>query len=116
MSSSAISAAGDRQGLSPTVPELILAQARRSPRSVAVVSADGEHSYTELAAHARAVARHLLELGVGPGDIVAVALARGVDLVPALLGVQLSGAAYLPLDPRHPSDRLGYILRDSGAR
>jgi amino acid adenylation domain-containing protein len=116
MSSSAIPAADDRQGLAPTVPELILTQARRSPRSVAVESADGEHSYAELTAHARTVARHLLELGVGPGDIVAVALPRGVDLVPALLGVQLSGAAYLPLDPKHPSDRLGYILRDSGAR
>jgi amino acid adenylation domain-containing protein len=116
VSSGATSDAGDREGLSPTVPELILAQARRSPHSVAVEAADGEHSYAELAAHARAVAHHLLELGVGPGDIVAVALPRSADMVPALLGVQLSGAAYLPLDPKHPSDRLGYILRDSGAR
>jgi amino acid adenylation domain-containing protein len=101
---------------SPTVPELILTQALRSPRTTAVEAADGRHSYAELAAHTRAVARHLLELGVGTGDIVAVALPRGVELVSALLGVQLSGAAYLPLDPEHPSDRIDYILRDSGAR
>jgi amino acid adenylation domain-containing protein len=116
MTPTAIPAASDHQGLSPTVPELILTQARRSPRSVAVEAADGEHSYAELAAHARAVAHHLLDLGVSAGDIVAVALPRGVDLVAVLLGVQLSGAAYLPLDPKHPSDRLSYILRDSGAR
>ena len=114
--SSTIPATGDRQDFSPTVPGLILTQALRSPRTVAVEAADGELSYAELTARSCAVARHLLGLGVGPGDIVAVALPRGVDLVPALLGVQLSGAAYLPLDPKHPSERLGYILRDSEAR
>ncbi|WP_226362198.1 non-ribosomal peptide synthetase [Pseudonocardia sp. ICBG1142] len=50
------------------------------------------------------------------GDAVAVAVPRGVDLLPALLGVQLSGAAYVPLDPDHPADRLGHLVADSGAR
>ena len=45
-----------------------------------------------------------------------MAVPRGVDLAPALIGVHLAGAAFVPLDPRHPADRLDYILRNAGAR
>ncbi|HEY0532500.1 MAG TPA: amino acid adenylation domain-containing protein [Actinoplanes sp.] len=99
-----------------TVPELIRDQARRSPDSVAVESAGHRLTYAQLIAEATAVAAHLGRLGIGSGDVAAVAVPRGVDLVPALLGIQLAGAAYLPLDPEHPADRLNYILADSRAR
>ncbi|MEV4706154.1 amino acid adenylation domain-containing protein [Actinoplanes sp. NPDC049316] len=98
------------------VPELIRAQAQRSPGAVAVESAGQCLTYAQLLAEAAAVAGRLGRLGVGPGDVAAVAVPRGVDLVPALLGVQLAGAAYLPLDPTHPAERLNDLLRDSGAR
>jgi amino acid adenylation domain-containing protein len=99
-----------------TVPDLILAQAQRSARVVAVESAGDRLTYAQLVAHAHGLAHHLRRTGVGPGDRVAVAVPRGVDLVPTLLGVQLSGAAYVPLDPEHPAERLRYILEDAGAR
>jgi len=102
-------------GAAATVPELIRAQARRTPERTAVESAGVRLTYARLLADADAVAARLRESGVSRGDLVAVAVPRGVDLIPALLGVQFSGAAYLPLDPEHPIDRLGYIVRDSGA-
>jgi amino acid adenylation domain-containing protein len=99
-----------------TVPDLVRAQAERSPQAVAVESAGNRLTYAQLLAEATGVAAHLHSIGVGPGDFAAVALPRGVDLVPALLGVQLAGAAYVPLDPEHPVGRLNYIIEDSRAR
>jgi len=99
-----------------TVPDLVRAQAQRSPEAVAVESAGDRLTYAQLLAEAAGVAEHLHSIGVGLGDFVAVAVPRGVDLVPALLGVQLAGAAYVPLDPEHPVDRLNYIVADSRAR
>jgi amino acid adenylation domain-containing protein len=99
-----------------TVPAQILAQAKASPRAVAVECAGDRLTYAELVAQAGGLADHLRRIGVRPGDLVAVAVPRGVDMVPTLIGVQLAGAAYLPMDPEHPADRLNYILADSGAR
>ncbi|MFK0112051.1 amino acid adenylation domain-containing protein [Streptomyces sp. NPDC091217] len=105
-----------RDGSAATVPGLIRAQALRSPEVTAVESAGEFLTYGQLLAQAEGLARHLVGIGVGPGDPVAVAVPRGVDLVPALLGVQLAGAAYVPLDPEHPAERLNHILRDCAAR
>ena len=99
-----------------TVPDEIRAQARRTPDVVAVVSDGVELTYGDLLARAAGVAERLRRLRVGPGDLVAVAVPRSVGLVVALLGVQLSGAAYVPLDPDHPDERLDGILADAGAR
>ncbi len=100
----------------PTVPESVIAQALRTPDAVALEAIDGRLTYVELVAYAEAVADHLRDVGVAPGDVVAVALPRSVDLLPALLGVQLCGAAYLPLDRDHPRERLNLILRDARPR
>ncbi|MFB6909410.1 amino acid adenylation domain-containing protein [Streptomyces bacillaris] len=108
--------AAAHDGPAATVPGLVRACARRSPDTVAVESAGEFLTYAQLIAQAAGLARHLRGLGVGAGDLVAVALPRGIDLVPALLGVQWAGAAYVPLDPEHPAERLGHILRDSAAR
>ncbi|MFB8202010.1 amino acid adenylation domain-containing protein [Kitasatospora purpeofusca] len=96
-----------------TLPELFEAAALADPEATAV-SCDGETlSYAELAARADRLARLLAARGIGPGTIVALALPRSLDLVTGLLAVAKSGAAYLPLDPEYPADRLAYMLADA---
>ncbi|MFC7745094.1 AMP-binding protein [Nocardiopsis composta] len=72
--------------------------------------------YAELAARADAIAGRLAAAGAVRESVVAVALPRGADLVAALLAVGRTGAAYLPIDPDFPADRIAYMLADSGAR
>ncbi|MFD9903468.1 amino acid adenylation domain-containing protein [Streptomyces sp. NPDC059063] len=87
--------------------------ARRYPDRVAV-SHDGDRlTYAELSARAHRLARLLAARSIGPGSIVALALPRSLDLVTGLLAVSLSGAAYLPLDPDYPHERLAYMLDDA---
>ena len=73
----------------------------------------GALSYGQLHARVQALAALLLGHGAGPGQRVAVCLERSTDLVVALLAVLRTGAAYVPLDPNYPADRLGYVLHDS---
>ncbi|MFF8770891.1 amino acid adenylation domain-containing protein [Kitasatospora sp. NPDC015120] len=96
-----------------TLPELFEAAALADPGAVAVRYGDEELSYAELAARADRLARLLAARGIGPGTIVALALPRSPDLVVGLLAVAKSGAAYLPLDPEYPADRLAYMLTDA---
>jgi amino acid adenylation domain-containing protein len=98
-----------------TLPHLLAAQARRSPDAVAVVAGPDTLTYGELARAANRVATRLRRHGVGPGTIVAVCAQRSVELVVGLLGVLKAGAAYLPLDPDYPAERLSYMLSDAGA-
>ncbi|WP_197093714.1 non-ribosomal peptide synthetase [Nonomuraea sp. SBT364] len=97
------------------VHEIFERRAARTPDAVAVVSEGRELTYGQLDRQANRYAHRLLELGAGPETLIGVCLDRGADLVPTLLGVLKSGAAYLPLDPQQPQDRLNYILADSGA-
>jgi amino acid adenylation domain-containing protein len=96
------------------VHELIAEQARRTPDAIAVECGEVKLSYADLLAQSTALAVHLRDLGCRTGDLIGVALPRGVDLVVALLGTLKAGAAYVPLDPNHPADRLGHILDDAG--
>ncbi|MFE4646340.1 amino acid adenylation domain-containing protein, partial [Streptomyces sp. NPDC056730] len=100
-------------GPSGTLPELFAAQAARTPDAVAVTF-DGAHTtYAELDARANRLARVLADQGAGPDHLVAVALPRSTDLVVALLAVLKAGAAYLPVDPDYPADRIAYMLEDA---
>ncbi|MEU9836511.1 amino acid adenylation domain-containing protein [Streptosporangium sp. NPDC048047] len=96
--------------------EAVSAQAVRTPDAVAVVAGDDSLTYAELERRAGHLAHSLRRLGVGPDDRVAICLEQSADLAVAVLGVLKSGAAYLPLDPEHPAERLAYVLSDAGAR
>ncbi|MGZ9932451.1 non-ribosomal peptide synthetase [Streptomyces sp. NC-S4] len=102
-------------GADADVAALVAEQARRVPDAVAVVFGAEEVGYRELDARADRLAHHLRGLGAGPDVPVAVCLERGPELIVALLAVLRSGAAYVPLDPQHPVDRLEFVLRDTAA-
>ncbi|MFB6477579.1 amino acid adenylation domain-containing protein [Streptomyces virginiae] len=97
------------------VAGLVAEQAGRVPDAVAVVFGTEELTYRELDARADRLAHHLRGLGAGPDVPVAVCLERGTELIVTMLAVLRSGAAYVPLDPRHPIDRLEFVLRDTAA-
>ncbi|MFE9547711.1 AMP-binding protein, partial [Streptomyces sp. NPDC006639] len=97
-----------------TLPDLFEAQVVRSPDAVAVVHEGESLSYAELNARANRLAHLLVAEGAGPEDLVAVCLPRSVDLVVSLLAVVKAGAAYLPLDPDYPVERLVATVADSG--
>lgn len=89
--------------------------AQRTPEATAVVCGRKRTTYRELNSRANQIAHHLMKLGAGPGALIGVFLERNSDLLPAILGVLKSGAAYVPLDPSYPKDRLAAILEDAKA-
>lgn len=93
--------------------ELVEAQVERTPQAPAVVFDGHGLSYAELNARANRLARHLRALGAGPDQRVAVCAERSPEMVVALLAILKAGAAYVPLDPTYPPDRLAYMLEDS---
>ncbi|WP_414148538.1 amino acid adenylation domain-containing protein [Erwinia sp. BNK-24-b] len=93
--------------------ELIAQQASRTPDSIAIRDAAGEISYAELEARANALACALHDRGVGPDTIVGLCTERDRGMVIGLLGIMKAGAAYLPLDPAYPTERLDLILADA---
>lgn len=87
------------------------AQADLRPASLAIQTPETATTYAELEARANQLAHHLRSLGAGPDRLIAICLPRGAQLVTAILGVLKSGAAYLPLDPATPPQRLGLKLQ-----
>ncbi|MBD9725901.1 non-ribosomal peptide synthetase [Streptomyces caniscabiei] len=94
---------------------LVTTAATRWPDRLALVQGDQSLSYAELAQRSDAVCAFLTAHGIGPGSTVGVWMDRGPAWPTALLGILKAGAAYLPLDVKHPQDRLKYILSDAGA-
>lgn len=98
-----------------TIKEMVARNVKLSPNRVAVSSAAGAMSYQELDIAASRIAGLLSARGFGPDDLVAVCLERDPMLVAALLGIAQSGAAYLPIDPGFPPERVRLILHHSRA-
>ncbi|MEJ5866001.1 amino acid adenylation domain-containing protein, partial [Pseudomonas farsensis] len=96
------------------IHQMITAQALERPQATALVFGELQLSYAELESQANALAHRLLDLGVGAGARVGIALKRGPDMIVALLAVLKVGSAYVPLDPDYPLDRLAYMMQDSG--
>ncbi len=99
-----------------TILDLVRAAAERTPDAVAVSGVDGTLTYAELVAAAHRIGHGLRRRGAGPGDVVGLCARRRIELVAALLGILAAGAAYLPLDPTYPADRLAFIATDAGAK
>ncbi|HKH47032.1 MAG TPA: amino acid adenylation domain-containing protein [Thermoanaerobaculia bacterium] len=98
-----------------SLPALFAAVAAAMPEAPAVVEGEEVWSYGRLAEAARRQAGQLAALGVGPGARVGVAMERSADLVVAFLAILEAGAAYVPLDPGYPDERLLFLLEDTGA-
>ncbi|MCQ4122212.1 amino acid adenylation domain-containing protein [Rhodococcus tibetensis] len=100
-----------------TFDEYFSAQVARTPDAEALtvgrtVRPATSLTYGELDSRANALAHLLIARGAGPGDVVALALDRSAELIVAVLAVLKSGAAYLPIDPTYPADRIAHMLAD----
>ena len=98
-----------------TVHALFAQQARQDADSPAIESLDGSLSYAELDARANRIAAGLMAAGVGIGAPVALLLERSPEALVAVLGILKAGAAYLPLDPSYPPERLAFVINDAHA-
>jgi amino acid adenylation domain-containing protein/non-ribosomal peptide synthase protein (TIGR01720 family) len=88
-------------------------QAARTPGATAVVFEDRRLTFAELDAWSDRLAARLIDDGAGPGGVVGVSLPRSPELIVALVAVAKSGAAFLPLDPEYPAERLAYMIDDA---
>ncbi|MEZ5303394.1 MAG: amino acid adenylation domain-containing protein [Verrucomicrobiales bacterium] len=96
--------------------QLFEERAAQHPDSVALMGDGGEVTYAALNARANQIAHALRERGIGGGDRVGIFLERGPDLIAAMFGVLKAGAAYVPVDPCYPAERIAFMLADTGAR
>jgi amino acid adenylation domain-containing protein len=99
-----------------TAVELFVRRAVEQPQAPAVLEGERVMTYGELAERSARLAAWLARRGVGAESLVALVAPRGADLVAAIVGVARAGAAFLPLDPAYPAERLGDLLLRSGAR
>ncbi len=95
-----------------SIPAQFTTQAQRFPERVALVCKGREWTYAQLLEYVERLAERLVAEGVQPGDLVAVAVHRSMEMVGAVLAVLSAGAAYVPLDPRHPRERVEAVLAD----
>ncbi|MFI5777059.1 amino acid adenylation domain-containing protein [Nocardia sp. NPDC051570] len=98
-----------------TLPELMAAAVDANPDGPAVVYRGRSYTYTQLDIASSKLARRLIELGAGPDVLVAVAIPRSIEAVVTLWSVTKSGAAFVPVDPAYPIDRIAHMVADSRA-
>ena len=105
-----------RYDSSVPVHQLIEQQVELTPNAIALVFEEDQLTYTELNQRANQLAHYLIAQGVQPEDKVGIAVERSIEMVVSLLAVLKVGAAYVPLDPDYPNERLAYIMQDSGIK
>ncbi len=93
--------------------ELFEKQAVETPNAIAVVCGKQQMSYTQLNESSNRLAHYLKSYGIGPESIVGIYLDRSIDMLIGLLSIHKAGAAYLPMDPIFPKDRLAYMIEDA---
>jgi amino acid adenylation domain-containing protein len=98
-----------------SIPQQFAAQCERTPDVVAVREGDQQLTFWQLHERSNSLAQYLRSLGAGPGARVALCVERSIDMVAGLLGILKTGAAWVPLDPSYPTQRLGFMLEDSEA-
>ena len=98
------------------VHQLFEQQVQRTPDAIAATDGKVSLSYAELDRRANQLARFLQKRGVKPQTLVGVCLERSVDMLVAVLGVLKAGAAYVPIDPAYPKDRIAFVVQDSQAQ
>ncbi|WP_207291188.1 non-ribosomal peptide synthetase [Pseudomonas sp. FW300-N2C3] len=103
-------------GTAQPIHHLFEAQVQANPDAVALVCENQQLTYRQLNRRANHLARQLLELGVEPDQRVAICAERSLDMIVGLLGVLKAGAAYVPIDPAHPAERMAFMLQDSQPR
>lgn len=96
------------------LPELLSAQAGATPGAIALIAGEATLDYAELERRSNRLAHRLRALGVGPETRVGLLAGRGLELMLALLAVVKAGGAYVPLDADYPSERLAWMIEDSG--
>lgn len=96
-----------------TIIELFEEQVEKTPSNVALVFGEQTLTYQELNEKANQLAHYLIHQGIKNNDVVALVLNRSLEMIIAILGILKSGAAYLPIDPTYPKNRIEYILEDS---
>ncbi|WP_097213760.1 MULTISPECIES: non-ribosomal peptide synthase/polyketide synthase [unclassified Rhodococcus (in: high G+C Gram-positive bacteria)] len=97
-----------------TLPDLLTAGFAANPGGIAIWTTETEVSYRELEAKSNQLARLLIDAGAGPETFVALAFSRSADALVACWAVAKAGAAFVPIDPKLPADRIGHMLDDSG--
>ncbi|HMG76892.1 MAG TPA: amino acid adenylation domain-containing protein, partial [Pyrinomonadaceae bacterium] len=95
------------------IHELFQEQAERTPAATALVYEEEQLNYRELNRRANQLAHYLQGVGVGPETLVGICMERSVEMIVSLLAVLKAGAAYLPLDPEYPQERLSFMLEDA---
>ncbi|MCJ0946757.1 amino acid adenylation domain-containing protein [Rhodococcus sp. ARC_M8] len=98
-----------------TLADLFDGAARTHPDGVALSYLDAELTYRELDERSSKLARELIDRGIGPENIVALGMTRSIESVVAMLAVSKAGAAFVPVDPTYPDERVRFMLTDSGA-
>ncbi|MBS1600361.1 MAG: amino acid adenylation domain-containing protein [Bacteroidetes bacterium] len=99
-----------------SLPDLISNVAKKFPEKTAIQFGDQNISYKNLEETSDRLAALLSDLQVGPGDIIGLAVDRSAEMLISLLAIMKSGAAYLPIDPQYPQQRIEYMLQDSAAK
>src|SRR5262249_38992376 len=99
-------------GMTESIPVLFADQVARAPQAVAISCGDRSITYRELDEAANRLAHLLVGHGAGPGQCVALLFSRSLEAIVAILGVLKTGAAYLPIDPALPANRIGFMLCD----
>jgi len=98
------------------IHQLFEKQVEQTPDAVAVVFEDRQLTYRELNQRSNQLARYLQSIGVGPETLVGIAVERSMEMVVGLYGILKAGAAYVPVDPAYPTERISYMLEDAGIR